>query len=75
MNDYSTGYQRGYQWGRTVEAIVQDEPIWAYSALLDVVVKMNDFMDADHMTTELEAIQEAIISAQEEWETKGSEDA
>lgn len=75
MNDYTSGYQRGYQWGRTAEAIIQDEPLWAYTALLDVVAKMNEFMDANHVTTELEAIQDAIISAQEDWETRRSEQA
>lgn len=75
MNDFSNGYQRGYQWGRTAGAIVHDEPAWAYMALLDVVAKMDEFMHADHITTELEAIQDAIISAQEQWETKGDTDS
>lgn len=75
MNDFNNGYQRGYRWGRTAEAIVHDEPAWAYIALLDVVSKMDEFMHADHITTELEAIQDAIISAQEAWETKADNDS
>ena len=75
MNDFSDGYQRGYQWGRTAEAIVSDEPAWGYMALLDIVAKMDEFMRADHITTELEAIQNAIISAQEAWEAKTDTDS
>lgn len=75
MNDYHSGYERGYQWGRTAAAIVHDEPAWCYMALLDVVAKMDEFRHADHMTTDLEAIQDAIISAQEAWETKADDKA